>query len=241
MPAALFFRTFAGGAGHSAPCIRDCGGVVGMPRPTTGRFAVSEARPDVSGAVYEFLLDRIRPPLRPDQIVLARQNLVSPPEGDCALVSLARVTRRGTNVETPVPASDGEPSGLLTVARLAVYDVDIHFCGPDQDAAAARADMLELLAGDARSVDFFRARGLGCLYADSPRRTSFENENRRWETRFTTTLHLSGWLGLDAAADFFDSVAADIALTGRAGTYVENVDAHHQPSGGTQWPFPHRR
>lgn len=186
--------------------------------------------PDVLGAVYEFLLARIRPPLGPDQIVLARQNHVSRPEGDCAVLSLARVTRRGTNVELPAPSAPDAASGILTVARLAVYDVDIDFRGPDQGAAAARADLLELLARDARSVDFFRSRGLGCLYADSPRQTSFENENKQWETRFTTTLHLSGWLALDAETDFFDSVTAAVSAgAGQAGAYVENVDAHHPP------------
>ena len=173
--------------------------------------------PDILAAVYDFVLAHVRPALPPEHIVRGWQNRAHLPvdSTEYAVLTLIGAVRRGTNVRIPAPGRG--PSGALTVAKMALCDVQVDFCGRD---AAARADCLELLARDARSVDFLRPYGVSSHYADDPRAMTFENESAQWEPRYMTVWHLACWSGTDLAADYFDAVT----------TRFENVDVHHPPA-----------
>lgn len=171
---------------------------------------------DVLGAVHDFLVAHIG--IAPEAIVRGWQNRADLPAlSSYAVLTLINAPRRGTNVHV-WEADPVDAVGLIENVRMLVcYEVQVDVCGQDEAAVGAQAARLVMLARDAVAVDFFRARGLSCQYADDPRSLPFSNDVDQWEVRYSVTLHLSAWLGADIARAAFTDV--DLRL--------EDVDVHH--------------
>lgn len=176
----------------------------------------SDAPLDVLGAVHDFLVAHIG--VAPEAIIRGWQNRADlPAMSSYAVLTLINAPRRGTNVH--VWTQDPADAGALveSVRMLVCYEVQVDVCGQDEAAVGAQAARLVMLARDAVAVDFFRAQGLSCQYADDPRSLPFSNDVDQWEVRYSVTLHLSAWLSADMARAAFTDV--DLRL--------ENVDVHH--------------
>lgn len=174
-----------------------------------------EAPLDVLGAVHDFLAAHID--IAPAVIVRGWQNRAALPNvSSYVVLTLINAPRRGTNVH--IWENDNAGDGITeSVRMLTLYEVQIDFCGLDEAAVNAQAARLVMLARDAVAVDFFRARGLSCQYADDPRSLPFSNDVDQWEVRYSVTLRLSAWNAADIARDAFRDV--DIR--------IEDVDVHH--------------
>ncbi|MBD5417370.1 MAG: hypothetical protein HDR50_06870 [Desulfovibrio sp.] len=185
------------------------------------RDAQANAPLDVLGAVHDFLMAHIG--IAPEAIIRGWQNRADlPPMSSYAVLTLINAPRRGTNVhvwEHDPAAADGL---VENVRMLVCYEVQVDVCGQDEAVVGAQAARLVMLCRDAVAVDFFRALGLSCQYADDPRSLPFSNDVDQWEVRYSVTLHLSAWLGADIARAAFTDV--DLRL--------EDVDVHHPASAG---------
>lgn len=172
------------------------------------------ATPDVLGAVYDFLQAYITP--TPEYIIRGWQNSATLPSdsNDYAVITLLEAPRRGTNVHTWETTDDGITEHIK---MLTCYAVQVDFCGTDEAIVGHQAAQLVMLARDAVAVHFFGEQGLSSHYADDPRSLPFTNDQNQWETRYSVTLHLSGWIDTAVNRDAFSS--ADINL--------EDVDVHH--------------
>lgn len=174
---------------------------------------------DVLGAVHDFLVAHIG--IAPEAIIRGWQNRADLPAlSSYAVLTLINAPRRGTNVH--VWEKDPADAGALieNVRMLVCHEVQVDVCGQDEAVVGGQAARLVMLARDAVAVDFFRARGLSCQYADDPRSLPFSNDVDQWEVRYSVTLHLSAWLGADMARAAFTDV--DLRL--------EDVDVHHPVS-----------
>ena len=183
---------------------------------------------DYLGAVNDFILahcwrDPDLPALVQDQVVRGWQNVVSALPADSqeyAVLTLLASTRHGTNVHKFRNAEG--PTGVIeTVSRMAEHLVQVDFCCayPQQgeEYARLRAEILEILTRDRVGVDFFKGYGFSACYADDLRPLPFQNEAEQWVARYSVTMHLSGWTGVDLSVPSFDAV--DL--------YLEDVDVHH--------------
>lgn len=171
---------------------------------------------DILGAVYDFLAGRIVS--TPGNIVRGWQNRAALPNSSSFVVlTLLGAIRHGTNVHHWEPVQDADTGILETASMLDEYTVQVDFCGLDAATVMDQATRLALFARDAVAVDFFRARGLSCLYADDPQALPYESELKQWVTRYSVTLHLSGWVHGTIPQKSFEAV--DVT--------VENVDVHH--------------
>lgn len=171
---------------------------------------------DILGAVYDFLTQTISP--APVNIVRGWQNRAALPNASAFVVlTLIAAPRRGTNVHTWADTEGADTGITETVSMLSEYSVQVDFCGLDAAAVMAQASQLVMFARDAVGVDFFNAQGLSCLYADDPVSLPYSNELDQWVTRYSVTLHLSGWVRGDIQHDSFSDVTLNI----------ENVDVHH--------------
>ena len=170
---------------------------------------------DILGAVYTFLCQTLSP--APRHIIRGWQNRAALPDGSSFIVlTLTAAPRRGTNVHTWKPAPGG--SGITdTLSMLAGYQVQVDFCGLDEAGVMAQASQLVMFARDAVAVDFFRERGLSCLYADDPVSLPYSNELKQWLVRYCVTLHLAAWVRGTVEQDSFSSVTI----------HLEHVDVHH--------------
>lgn len=171
---------------------------------------------DVLGAVFDFLQARLSPV--PPHIVRGWGNRAALPDSnEFVVLTLIGAARRGTNVrQWKMPA--GNAPGLdLNLAMLTLYDVQVDFCGEDEEAVSRSASQFVILGRDAVAVDFFRSYGLSALHADDPRALPFTNDQNQWQTRYSVTLHLAGWADVDVNVDAFDKVHITL----------ENVDVHH--------------
>ncbi len=184
----------------------------------------NDAPLDVLGAVHGFLVAHIG--IAPEVIIRGWQNRADLPAlSSYAVLTLINAPRRGTNVHVWQKAQ-GEAGGLTESVRMLVcYEVQVDLCGQDEAVVGGRAARLVMLARDAVAVDFFRARGLSCQYADDPRSLPFSNDVDQWEVRYSVTLRLSAWSSADVARDAFENV----------NLRLEDVDVHHPvPTDATQ-------
>ena len=171
---------------------------------------------DVLGAVFDFLQARLVP--SPRHIVRGWENRAALPDSDDFIVlTLIGAARRGTNVRGWKLPPDAAPGLDLSISMLTLYDVQVDFCGTDEQAAAGLASQLVILGRDAVAVDFFRPYNLSALHADDPRALPFTNDQNQWQTRSSVTLHLAGWNDARVNVDAFE----DVHIT------LENVDVHH--------------
>lgn len=171
---------------------------------------------DVLGAVHDFLVAHMG--IAPEVIIRGWQNRADLPAlSSYAVLTLINAPRRGTNVHVwEVAPADAE--GLTeSVCMLVCYEVQVDLCGQDEAGVGAQAARLVMLGRDTVAVEFFRALGLSCQYADDPRPLPFSNDVDQWEVRYSVTLHLSAWSGADVARDAF----TDVTLR------LEDVDVHH--------------
>lgn len=184
-------------------------------------MAQNEAPPsgsglDVLGAVHDFLVAHMG--IAPEFIIRGWQNRADlPAMSSYAVLTLINAQRRGTNVHVweDAPADAG---GLTESVRMLVcYEVQVDLCGQDEAVVGGQAARLVMLGRDAVAVEFFRALGLSCQYADDPRPLPFSNDVDQWEVRYSVTLHLSAWSGADVARDAFTDVIPRL----------EDVDVHH--------------
>lgn len=183
---------------------------------------------DILGAVNDFVLRFAHapglPPLSQSQLVRGWQNYggLPPQTQEIAVLTLLEEIRHGTNVHR---YRNGEENGLIqTVARLGEHRVQLDFCSASPNQAEyttrTRAGIIEILTRDRVGVNFFRSYGLSACYADSVRPLPFIDETKQWITRYSVTLHLTGWSVVDLEQPAFTTL--DL--------YLENVDEHH-PSG----------
>lgn len=171
---------------------------------------------DILGVVYDFLSQTLKP--APVNIVRGWQNRAALPNASSFVVlMLIAAPRRGTNVHTWADTADADTGITETVSMLSEYSVQVDFCGLDAATVMVQASQLVMLARDAVGVNFFNAQGLSCLYADDPVSLPYSNELDQWVTRYSVTLHLSGWVRGDIQQDSFSDVTLNI----------ENVDVHH--------------
>lgn len=171
---------------------------------------------DIIGSVYDFITQTISP--APVNIVRGWQNRAALPNASAFVVlTLISAPRHGTNVHTWADA-EGTDTGIVeTVSMLSEYAVQVDFCGLDAAAVMSQASQLVMFARDAVGVDFFNAQGISCLYADDPVSLPYESELKQWVTRYSVTLHLSGWVRGTIDHDAFTAVTIN----------TENVDVHH--------------
>jgi hypothetical protein len=71
-------------------------------------------------------------------------------------------------------------------------------------------------------VNFFKAYGIGCNYADDIRELTYNDEHKQIVHRYMVTLRLTFWGGVDVGTAWF---------TGAEINRVEDVDAFHPPIG----------
>ena len=182
---------------------------------------------DVLGAVNDFVLEYAfaepdLPALTQPQIIRGWQNYggLPPKTQELVILTLLSASRHGTNVRTRRDAD--APSGIIeTVSRLAEHLVQSDFwCARPrmpEYAARTRAEIMEILARDPVGVSFFQKYGLSLCYADEIKALPFVNESKQWVARYSVTIHLTGWSGVEIPVDSF----ADVQLR------IENVDEHH--------------
>lgn len=110
---------------------------------------------DVLGAVFDFLQARLSPV--PPHIVRGWGNRAALPDSnEFVVLTLIGAARRGTNVrQWKMPA--GNAPGLdLNLAMLTLYDVQVDFCGEDEETVSRSASQFVILGRDAVAADFFR-------------------------------------------------------------------------------------
>ena len=168
---------------------------------------------DILGAVYDFLKTYVCPDV---DIVRGWQNRASLPNvSEYVVMTLQGHSRHGTNIHTE-NAFTPETGIDETVSMLMEYEVQIDFCGLDEMAVSQNASICAMLGRDRRAVEFFAGYGLSGLFADEPRSLPFQDD-QQWVVRYTTTLHLTGWVRKTLHNPAFTSVMWTI----------ENVDVHH--------------
>lgn len=170
---------------------------------------------NVLDAVNDFLVNVMLIPQ--GSIYYGWQNRSSlPADSSYIVLTLQSQIRHGTNVHTWDDTTP--PYGIDdTVSMLTEYEVQVDVCGTNEAVVSNLTSQLCMLGRDAVAVDFWRDYGLRALYADNPRPMPFVNEFEQWETRYSVTLHLSGWTTFDIHHDAFEAVTV----------YTENVDVHH--------------
>ena len=160
---------------------------------------------DVLGAVFDFLQARLSP--APLHIVRGWENRAAlPNKNEFVVLTLLGAARRGTNVRQWNMPPNQAPGLDLNLAMLTLYDVQVDFCGEDEETVSRMASQLVIAGRDAVAVDFFRPYGLSALHTDDPRALPFANDQNQWQTRYSVTLHLAGWADMDVHVDAFDQV-----------------------------------
>ena len=173
-------------------------------------------------AVYDFVRIFGYAGVENPDIYQGWQNRAALPPGsnEYAVISVLGNYRRGTNVRGFQARSDASETAEdeWAVVELVECDVQVDFCS-DSDKARRRAQAVETVARDPIGVDFFRNRGVGCLYATDVRDLSFIGDATQFVRRYMTTLRLSYWTGVSIPLDAITAV--DLR--------IENVDVHHPP------------
>lgn len=181
---------------------------------------------DILEAVNDFILAYAQgqdlPTLTQKQIIRSWQNLdnILSQTQEAVVLTLQSVRRHGTNVHTRRNA-DAETGIIETVSCLNKYEVQIDFCAlcpqiPEY-VPRVRAENIEILAQDGIGVTFFLHYGLSSCYADTVQAVPFTKESDQYISRYSITLHISGWKHIETNLDSFTDVKV----------HFENVDEHH--------------
>lgn len=159
---------------------------------------------DIYGAVYDFIVERVKPAIAPGFVIRGWENRYYLPPGtnEFAVMTILYEERRGTNVTKFTPTDTG---GTYTEARLSLVDIQIDFCS-DTDAARQRANMLVTIARSEIGTSFFKKYGFGCLYADEVRGIETVDGSSQYVKRYMTTLRLDYTTAVSAEVGSFDSV-----------------------------------
>lgn len=182
-----------------------------MPTFPTPENPVLSTWPDVITAVHGFLAKYAVPAIDADHIICGNFNRAALPNTDELIIyTILRHERHGSNVET-FDASAVEPGqdGALQTAALneCVLQVDFFSRG---DAARQRAQAVETIARSSSAVQFFRPRGISCLYASDIRDMTGTMDAEQYVWRFMTELHLSFWSVVSQGLPWFDAVDVDL-------------------------------
>lgn len=176
--------------------------------------------PNLYEACRAFTLACALPALEPDCVIQGWQNRVALPAGtnDYAVISLVGDAQRGTTIEE-FRVDEGNPDkpGFVELRGLLEVRAQIDFCGED-DLARQRARRLAVAARSSYGADFFKQRGLSCLYAEESEERVHVDEAKQFVRRYSVILRLSVWSGLRLEMPYFTRVRLE---------RLEDVPTHH--------------
>lgn len=179
--------------------------------------------PDMFIAIRDYIVQWALPSLTADRIFRGwRHNDALPEDGaDFAVITILTDKRRGTNVSSFTTDAATRDDGTLTRSKLVICDILVEFYGR-ADASRHRASAVEMLLRDEIASRFFEGCGITPLYADETREVTPDEWREKIPARYATTLHVSYWIRLTAAADWFDN--ANVHLLVEADTHYPTED-----------------
>jgi hypothetical protein len=166
-----------------------------MITPAYIRWQEPAHRPDIYGAVYDFIDAWAAPPMDPDNIYRDMVNRAALPaaSNDYAVISILNTVRHGTNVERlHNTGADDESPELSAVCVLDEATVQCDFVS-NGEAARQRAMVLENLTRSSVGVAFFKPYHISACYADDVKEIPYIDESKQYVHRFMTVLHLTYW------------------------------------------------
>lgn len=177
---------------------------------------------DLYLATYEFLTLYALPDYPAGNIYRGYQNRAALPAGsnEYAIMQITGQYRRGTNVDSySAEGMAQDEDGTLTTRELVECDMQLDFYS-DSDSARLRAQTVETLARSGLASQFFtQSFDVGCLYAGDLRDLSGITDADQYVQRFSVTLRLCCWVGVNVKIPWFDAVAVG----------VKDVDVYYPP------------